>query len=460
MPSAEPDPQPAPRAGSASYLEELTGVRSGKRSFYPAYVSSAERLERVIHAMDRISRALLRTVEGQDSLVRGTVRAAADHLSADYAVFAVRPDALPEADPRYMIIGPNGRQLHADDALPGFLRDCLGEVLQGRLDFADESGQPGNHLRVPVTLDSETVGGLLVWTHRGRAIDATDAAVLRILASQAVVALHNTSLTRRSEALLRRTEDLYSEAHQQAEQLSARNAELQSTQQQLIAARQREVVDSERHRIARELHDSVTQSVLSAGMHIEMCRSQDLAPEVGEQLDVAKGLVRGAVDQLRSVIHALNHEGESQRSSLPELLEQLSSVHLPDELSIDVRIEGQPVDLSPAAEHSLFRLAGEALFNSALHGHAGRALIRLAYRPEKLALSVSDDGCGSPETLRKALRVACARDLDGSHRGLANMQARAAELGGALTVRRSRMGGVEVHATVPLPLPEPEAAHG
>jgi hypothetical protein len=45
-------------------LDQLTGIRSGKPSFYVEYLASAERLRRVIHALDRISRALVRTTEG------------------------------------------------------------------------------------------------------------------------------------------------------------------------------------------------------------------------------------------------------------------------------------------------------------------------------------------------------------------------------------------------------------
>ena len=63
-------------------LEALTGIRSGKPSFYPENRNSAERLRRVIHALDQLSAALVRTVEGSGALVRAVVAAAADHLSA------------------------------------------------------------------------------------------------------------------------------------------------------------------------------------------------------------------------------------------------------------------------------------------------------------------------------------------------------------------------------------------
>ncbi|GAA3530864.1 two-component system sensor histidine kinase MnoS [Amycolatopsis ultiminotia] len=425
-PFEDPPFEDPPLEGRArpGYLAELTGVRSGKKSFYPAWVTSIERLEGVIHALDRISRTLVRTVEGQDNLLRATVRTAAEHVDAEYALFALADSVLPEAEPRFTIIGPGGRQLATTDPMPGYVRTCLARALAGELRFdSAASDRPWRHLRVPVKVESEVVGGLLLWAPQRRQIDATDEAVLRILASQSVVALYNSSLHRRSER----------------------------AQEELLAARQREVIDSERHRIARELHDSVTQSVLSAGMQVELCRAEADGTAAADRLTVAKDLTRGAVDQLRSVIHALSHDRDSARSSLPQLLEQLTSVHLPAELAVELRIGGKPVDLPAAAEHSMFRICGEALFNSAVHGRAHRALIRLTYRASEVVLAVSDDGSGEPDLLRRALRVAGGHDLDGAHRGLANMDARAKELGGTLSVRRSRIGGVQIAVTVPLP---------
>src|ERR1019366_889486 len=60
-------------------LEALTGLRSGKRSFYPEYVRSAERLEQAVQALDGISRALVRTAAGPRTLVEWVVRTATAH---------------------------------------------------------------------------------------------------------------------------------------------------------------------------------------------------------------------------------------------------------------------------------------------------------------------------------------------------------------------------------------------
>jgi len=285
--------------------------------------------------------------------------------------------------------------------------------------------------------------GFVAWTPEDRRIDDTDHSVLRILAGQTAAALQNCALLDHSARLHARTS-------RQADDLKARNDELWATQAELGAARQREVLDSERHRIARELHDSVTQYVLSAGMHIELVRSEITDPRLRAQLDIAKDLTRSAVEQLRSAIYALNNGDGCGDKDLPSMLRRLSGVHMPDELRVEVRIGGTPLALSAECEQSLFRIAGEALFNTAVHADASRAVVRLAYRCDQVRLTISDDGGGRPEEVRRSLRAASLATPSGEHRGLVNMQTRARELGGSLTFRRARLGGLQVQVDIPV----------
>jgi signal transduction histidine kinase len=440
-------PPPTGRSWPGPDLDALTGLRSGKPSFYPEYRVSAVRLRRVILALERISAALVRTMEGSEALVRAVVDAAADHLSADWVAFALVDGRLKDASPRHLVLGPDGVEWSNLDLVPATVRAHVEKVRRGD-DTGEEPDGRGHdrdtartHLHVPVRLDGRTVGGFVAWTPRDREVDDTDHSVMRILAGQTASALQNC-------ALLERSEKLYARTARQAEDLRARNAELQRTQEQLGAARQREVLDNERHRIARELHDSVTQYALSAGMHIELVRGELAEPRLVEHLDTAKDLTRRAVEQLRSAIYALSHH-ESADQDLPAMLRQLTTVHMPDELRIDVRIGGEPVHLPAEQEQSLFRIAGEALFNTAMHADASRASIRLAYRPGAVRLTVSDDGTGRPEEVRRSLR-ASALSPSGEHRGLVNMQTRAVEMGGTVTFRRARMGGLQVQVDVPV----------
>jgi signal transduction histidine kinase len=426
-------------------IEALTGLRSGKPHYYPEYRTSAERLHRVIHALERISAALVRTTEGSEALVRAVVEAAADHLSAEWVVFALVEGELADAHPRHLVRGPGGAEATAAEEVPPAVWRHLDQVRRGTDNDVHDPDSERRHLHVPIRLDGRVVGAVIAWTPPERQIDHTDHSVLRILAGQTAAALQNCALLDHSERLTVRTT-------RQADALKARNDELLLTQAELGAARQREVLDNERHRIARELHDSVTQYALSAGMHIELVRSEITDQRLQAQLGTAKDLTRRAVEQLRSAIYALSDaDGCGVDEDLPSMLRRLSSVHMPDELQVEVRIGGKPVALPTDCEQSLFRIAGEALFNTAVHAEASRAVVRLAYRCDAIRLTISDDGGGRPEEVRRSLRAAGLTAPCGEHRGLVNMQARARELGGSLTFRRARLGGLQVQVDIPVP---------
>ncbi len=440
---------------TAPDLARLTGLRSGKGSFYPELRVTAQRLHRTVTALDTISRALVRTTEGPENLVRAVAEAARTHLDAEWVLLALADGALPEASVRHLIVDSDG-VVYAFEGLseardpgpdlPDAVLNRLNDILRGQLAQFRSPVIESRHAHVPIELDGDVIGAFAAWTPTHRTLDDTDAVVMRILAGQTAVALQNSALFTKSLALLAQ-----SEAH---------NAELLATQRELGAAQRHQVLDSERHRIARELHDSVAQTVLSAGMQIQVCRSEidglTGREDLGERLDLAKDLTRSASEQLRSAIYALNQPGDdAHRSSLAEMLAQLATVHMPEDLRVSLRVAGPRVELPGEVEHALLRIAGEALFNTAMHGNATRAQLRLTYSELGVSLAIAD-GTGDPAKMRLILQLAEATDVDGRHRGLANMRARAGEHGGTFEVHRARIGGVRVVARIPYPQPDPE----
>ncbi len=441
---------------TAPDLARLTGLRSGKGSFYPELRVTAQRLHRTVTALDTISRALVRTTEGPENLVRAVAEAARAHLDAEWVLLALADGALPEASVRHLIVDSDG-VVYAFEGLseardpgphlPDAVLNRLNDILRGQLAQFRSPVIESRHAHVPIELDGDVIGAFAAWTPTHRTLDDTDAVVMRILAGQTAVALQNSALFTKSLALLAQ-----SEAH---------NAELLATQRELGAAQRHQVLDSERHRIARELHDSVAQTVLSAGMQIQVCRSEidglTGREDLGERLDLAKDLTRSASEQLRSAIYALNQPGDdAHRSSLAEMLAQLATVHMPEDLRVSLRVAGPRVELPGEVEHALLRIAGEALFNTAMHGDATRAQLRLTYSDFGVSLAIADDGTGDPAKMRLILQLAEATDVDGRHRGLANMRARAREHGGTFEVHRARIGGVRVVARIPYPQSDPE----
>ena len=422
-------------------ISELTGLRSSKPSWYAEYRTTAENLDRALGALEHVARVLSATGDGADALCRAVVDATAEHLGSPWVVLALRDRALPLARPRLIGRGPAGVPGGEPGALPGGVR---GPVVEGLASAAVEPWQTAaGAVVVPLVVDGEPAGALVACGGPRRTATAADLAILRIMGNQTAVALLPDHLLAGSEALRRQTEQLYTEAEHRARDLAERHTQLAEAELRLDVANQREAVDAERHRIARELHDSVAQHVLSAGMAIEWCRPEVAHHrEVYDRLGEAKALTREAVERLRVAIHALSSDAHGDPGQgLPALLGRLPAAQTLPGMAVAVRVEGRPRALPAAVEHSLFRVASESLFNTVRHAGASRCTVRLAYRPGEVRLSIADDGRGDPDTLRRALRASGRRD-DGYHRGLGNMASRCAEMGATLRFTRARMGGV------------------
>lgn len=458
MPPSERTESPvgAGRAADRAALSTLTGVRSGKKSYYVELRRTEERMTSAVRALEGISSALVRTRDDPIGLLHGVLRAAAGHLRADWTMVALRESELPQLGTRFLAAGRSGELVSSERALPAGLREQLFAV---RREHDLDSVVRDGWVRVPMVLDGEVLGRLVASHLPGDTVDSEDLWVLRILANQAAMSIHTATLYTAATDQRRHAQSLLDEIARSSEDLETRTAELRRAEGRLALLHQRELIDAERHRIALELHDSVAQYVLSAGLAVDVCRAEAAeregpdAPTV-ERLVHARDLVARAGDQVRSVIYALHHQPVGDEVvGLPDLLHGLAAQHGPT-LQVAVRIEGMPVLLGARAENALARIAGEALFNVSIHARAARAAVRLQYRPDVVSLSVDDDGDGDPRELRRRLRVARAGTADGRHQGLVNMARRAGDLGGTLAIRRARLGGVRIEVT----LPTPEAA--
>ncbi len=392
-----------------SALSRLTGVRSGKKSYYVELRRTEARMTSAVRALEGISAALSRTRDDPRALLEEVLRAAAGHLHADWTMIALRDGGLAGLDIRFLALGPEGEVIGSVCGLPWWL---VSELARVRSAADTEATIEGGQVRVPMTVDGVVLGRLIARYQPGDTLEHADLWVLRILANQAAVSMHNAVLYRR------------------------------------------ELLDAERHRIALELHDSVAQYVLSAGLAVDVCRAE--AADRGEtdteqRLTRARDLIAKAGDQVRSAIYALHHgQTSDEAAGLPELLQGLAAQHRPG-LEVEVRVSGQPVPLNSATEHELARIAGEALFNVSIHAKATRAVVRLGYGPGEILLWISDNGAGDPALLRRVSTLEARCDSDGRHQGLANMAKRAADLSGGLTIRRSGLGGILIDVRVPVP---------
>jgi signal transduction histidine kinase len=217
-------------------------------------------------------------------------------------------------------------------------------------------------------------------------------------------------------------------------------------------ARPRMLAEPERHRLARELHDGAIQEVLAAGLAIDLCLADTpVGSPAYARLEHARRLTATAMRRLRSSLQNLRDGTTVPDEELPDMLRRLTTRHPAAELDVSVEVTGLPAPLPAATRQSLFQMAGECVFNAAIHGRARRAVIRLSYGSEVIALCVADDGRGNPRTLRKIIRGGVPGTGGGYHLGLADIAARAEETGWTLRADRSDLGGIAIRVLLPAP---------
>jgi signal transduction histidine kinase len=178
--------------------------------------------------------------------------------------------------------------------------------------------------------------------------------------------------------------------------VAVENTRLQSQAQQAAAL-------EERHRLARDLHDSVTQSLFTVTLMAEAAQAMiDRDPvRVAGYLERLKDTAHTALAEMRALLHQLRPQGLSAAGLGAALRKHAETVGAQIGLAVSVDVDENLPDLSPAIEEALYRIAQEALHNVVKHAQATEAHIQLrGVRPrpdapsQAVVLSVEDVGRG------------------------------------------------------------------
>jgi len=206
--------------------------------------------------------------------------------------------------------------------------------------------------------------------------------------------------------------------------------------------RARAAVAEERARIARELHDVVGHSVSVMTVQASGVRRL-LRPDQQrerEALLVVERTGREALAEMRRMVGVLRRPEEGPALApqpslehLDRLVEQAREAGLP----VDLRIEGQAVDLPVGLDLTAYRLVQEGLTNAIKHAGANRAEVVVHYGGGQVEVTVSDDGRGMGGG-------------DGGGHGLVGMRERVSVYGGELDAGPQPGGGYRLHATLPV----------
>jgi signal transduction histidine kinase len=205
----------------------------------------------------------------------------------------------------------------------------------------------------------------------------------------------------------------------------------------------------ERQKLARELHDSVSQALYGIALGSRTAQTilnrtarsdVELHQKLSEPLDYIVDLAEAGLSEMRALIFELHPESLESEGLVAALTKQASVLQARHQMAVALDLDQEP-DIPLDAKQALYRIAQEAMHNSVKHAHASRVLIGLKVKDE-LCLTVQDDGRGFDTS----------RAYPG-HLGLRSMRERAERLGGHYEVVSASEAGTTVRVTIPLESP-------
>jgi len=218
--------------------------------------------------------------------------------------------------------------------------------------------------------------------------------------------------------------------------------EIESRKQEEERVRRENVRLEERTRIARELHDTLLQTFISASMQLSL--AVDAVPAESHfkpMLDRIFGIVKQGIEEGRHTIEVLR-AADSQPFDLVTCLSSVKQeLAINSEVDFRVLVVGREQALQPLIRHEIHRIGREALINAFSHSRAKRVEIKLEYAGSDFRMRVWDNGRGiDPHVLLNGRE---------GHWGLAGMRERATKIGGTLKISSSAKDGTEVHLSLP-----------
>jgi signal transduction histidine kinase len=248
-------------------------------------------------------------------------------------------------------------------------------------------------------------------------------------------------------AVIRQTETARQEAEAARQESQALLTELQEAHHQLqaYAAQAEELAATkERNHLARELHDSVTQTIFSITLTAKSARmllERDQA-QAALQLDHLQELAQGALAEMRALIFELRPPAVEDEGLVPALRKHMAAVKSRDGLVVELHVQGSGIEqrLSGDQQRRLFRIVQEALNNVVKYAQTDQAVVTLTMEDGRLLLSIEDEGIGfDPAAIKPAQ----------TRMGLASMRERAEMMGGTCEVDSRPGEGTRIRVEIP-----------
>jgi PAS domain S-box-containing protein len=214
---------------------------------------------------------------------------------------------------------------------------------------------------------------------------------------------------------------------------------LHAAQKELAEDIQQRTALEERQRLARELHDSVSQALygISLGTHTALTMLELDREKTREALNYTLEMAQGGLAEMRALIFELRPESLELEGLVAALKKFTDATQARYGLEVNLDLGEEP-SLPLSAKEVVYRIAQEAIQNTIKHAQASRLSVQLERKASELVLTVQDNGCGfEPQRVYPG------------HLGLRSMQERAVQIGGNLLIHSAPGEGTRVQAFLP-----------
>lgn len=210
---------------------------------------------------------------------------------------------------------------------------------------------------------------------------------------------------------------------------------------QLREAARDAMIVAERHRLARELHDSVSQSLFGIVLGTRTAREQlERSPAAArDALDYSMQLASSALAEMRALIFTLRPETLERKGIISALQSQIDLLQPHLRIRITLRAPHGEPDASRYQKEALYRIASEAMQNAIRHARCHTLDMCLTIDAHDLVLEIADDGCGFNASL-----------MSDGHVGLQAMHQHATDLNGRLVIDSAPGMGTRISLRMPL----------
>lgn len=285
---------------------------------------------------------------------------------------------------------------------------------------------------VPLQVHGQVMGAIGVMRDRSsRPFTPEDKAYLREIADRAALTMQNARLF---------------------EQIQASQERLQVLSQRLV-----DVQESEQQRLAREIHDDISQAL--AMLVLQLGTARNLLPKSAQNVEAilarSEELTEETLEHTRSIIAGLRPQVLDDFGLVPALRYLGDELNSSTGATVKVKTSRLPKRLRPLIEITLYRIVQEALVNIRKHAEARSVTISLVKETERVILSVQDDGVGFEMPSHRArmpgdMLINGGLVIPAGHFGLIGIQEQVAALGGTFQMKSAPGEGTLVQVELPL----------